>query len=404
MDSDLRLADLASFYERELLENIVPFWVRHAPDREAGGYFTCLARDGSVYDDNKLCLWSQGRIAWTLAHLYLECEQRPEWIEISRMGIAFLDRHGYRPDGRLYYATTRDGRPMAGPQDIFAELSAVLGMTELARATADRALYRRARDLFERCWAYVTDPDNPERNLGVPPGTLRLRRHSHAMITLNVIQQLRQYREEPADAGRVDACLRAMLEQHQKADRRLVLEVVRWDGSEPIPGWMGRWVNPGHMIEGGIFLIHEAHHRRDDALRRAGLDWIRWGFERGWDPVYGGLFSDVDAEGLPIPGAPAVTADTKLWWQHAEALYGLLLAHLESGDPWFWDAYRRTHAYSFSHFADPFYGEWYGLLDRTGRPINRTKGAERKNCFHIGRNFFWIVQALQKNRLPETDS
>lgn len=396
MQTQIELNDLAAFYRRELLENILPFWVKYAPDTEAGGYYTCLNRDGAVYDDSKPCMWAQGRIAWTLAHLYNELERRPEWLAAARAGIDFMLKHGFTPEGRMYYSLTRAGAPLEASADIYTELSAVLALTEYARATADEKLRRIARELFEVCWRFVAEADNRQRNGGWDPRTFKMRRHGHAMIVLNVLQQLRLFREEPADRPRVDECIKYMLQFHQKPDRRLVLEVVGWEDGAPAPGWMGRWANPGHMIEGGIFLIHEAWHRRDQTLKNAGLDWIRWGFELGWDKEYGGIFNDVDAAGLPMPGAEALVADSKLWWQHAEALYGLLLAYRESGDAWFLEAYRQTHAYSFEHFADPEYGEWYALLDRAGRPVNRAKGTSRKNCFHIGRNFYWAMRLMQK--------
>jgi N-acylglucosamine 2-epimerase len=172
-----------------------------------------------------------------------------------------------------------------------------------------------------------------------------------------------------------------------------------WQG-EDLPGSAGRRINPGHMIEGGIFLIHEAKHRAAAPLRELGLNLVRWGFDLGWDPEFGGLFNDVDSEGRTIVGRDGVVADCKLWWQHAEALYGLLLGYAESGDPWFQAAYRQVHQYSFSRFADPAYGEWYAYLDRTGRPIHRAKGSDRKNCFHIGRNFFWCAQLAAARAYP----
>ena len=393
----IAISELASFYRRELLDNMVPFWLRHSLDRHSGGYHTCLDRDGSVYDFGKLCMWGQGRLAWMLAHLYNELDRRPEWLAASRLGIEFIARHGFDPELRMYYALTREGRPMEDHRCIFTELSTVLAFTEHARAAGDAALHLRARKLFDFCWDYAHEAGNRERNLGLDPRTVKIRRHAHPMIMLNVLQQLRLYRKESQDRRRVDDCLDLMLRIHQKSRRRLVLENVLWKDGSPAPGWMGRMVNPGHMIEGGIFLIHEGRYRRDAGLKKAGLNWIRWGFELGWDKVYGGIFNDVDAEGLPLPGAPALLADTKLWWQHAEALYGLLLAFVESADLWFWKAYCKTHAYSFSHFADRKYGEWYALLDRAGRPINRAKGTDRKNLFHIGRNFLWIIQLLEKS-------
>ena len=41
------LTELRSTYEQNLFESVIPFWLRHSLDREYGGYFTCLDRDGS---------------------------------------------------------------------------------------------------------------------------------------------------------------------------------------------------------------------------------------------------------------------------------------------------------------------------------------------------------------------
>ena len=43
--------DLSSYvnrYENELVDNVIPFWETHCVDREYGGYFTSLDRDGST--------------------------------------------------------------------------------------------------------------------------------------------------------------------------------------------------------------------------------------------------------------------------------------------------------------------------------------------------------------------
>ncbi len=382
----MKSTDLASFYEKQLEQQILPFWLRYAPDNECGGYVTCLDRDGSVIDPDKLCLWSQGRMAWAFAWLYNEWRPEPEWLEFAERGVDFLLAHGFSSSGRMYYATQRDGTPLLAGQDYHVEFSSILAFNEVARARGDSELRRKAREMFDHAWPIIQDPVgdwNPWQQPFNP-----CRQHGYSLIPLNVLQHLRAGGEEPEDNPRIDTCIDAMLHLHLKPERRLLLEWIGADASQ-LPGSRGRWVNPGHMIEGGIFIIHEAIHRRDAELKQHGLDLIRWGFDCGWDREFGGIFNDIDGDGKPIMGHTALLADSKLWWQHAEALYGLALAHRESGDPWYWEQYRRVHDYSFSHFADPEFGEWYGMLDRTGRPINRAKGMERKNAFHIVRNFFW---------------
>ena len=51
---------LANQYRNELLDNVLPFWLEHSQDLEFGGYFTCLDRQGGVFDTDKF-IWLQGR-------------------------------------------------------------------------------------------------------------------------------------------------------------------------------------------------------------------------------------------------------------------------------------------------------------------------------------------------------
>ena len=389
------LRTLKSFYRDQLLDNILPFWVEHVRDEECGGYHTCLDRDGSVYDHDKLCMWHAGRLIWTYSFLYNEFSPEPEWLELAKWGVDFVQQHGFAPDGSMYYALTRDGRPLQPAQDVYTELSTVLGFTEYARATSDRSLYEQARRLLMQVWQRLQTPGRAFQPFD--PATRPVRLHGHSMITLNVIQELRRFEQDPTYEPMIDECLDCILKLHMKPEQRAVLELVSWDGDR-IPGSRGRWINPGHMIEGGTFIIHEGQRRRDDALIRAGVDLIDWGFEWGWDREFGGIFNDVDAAGLPVPTAEALQYDSKLWWQHAEALYGTLLAYATTEDEKFLRAYRLVHDYSFGKFADPEHGEWYALLDRRGNCIGRAKGTARKSPFHIARNFYLCY------RLTETST
>ena len=41
-------AQLTALYRTTLLEDVIPFWLKHGLDREHGGIMTALDRDGSV--------------------------------------------------------------------------------------------------------------------------------------------------------------------------------------------------------------------------------------------------------------------------------------------------------------------------------------------------------------------
>ena len=80
---------LAGEYKSELLDSVLPFWLEHSQDKQYGGYFTCLERDGSVYDTDKF-IWLQGREVWLFSMLYNKVEKRPEWLECALQGAEFL--------------------------------------------------------------------------------------------------------------------------------------------------------------------------------------------------------------------------------------------------------------------------------------------------------------------------
>ncbi len=108
------IAGLAHIYRDALLNDVIPFWQRHSPDRECGGYFTCLDRAGAVFDTDKF-LWLQARQVWMFAHLYNTVEPRQDWLDMARLGAAFLTAHGRAENGSFYYALTREGRPLSQP-------------------------------------------------------------------------------------------------------------------------------------------------------------------------------------------------------------------------------------------------------------------------------------------------
>ena len=70
---------LANQYRDELLDNVLPFWLEHSQDLEFGGYFSCLDREGKVFDTDKF-IWLQGREVWMFSMLYNKVEKRQEWL------------------------------------------------------------------------------------------------------------------------------------------------------------------------------------------------------------------------------------------------------------------------------------------------------------------------------------
>ena len=73
-----QLHTLHETYRTRLLDDCIPFWIKHGVDSKCGGLMTCLDRQGHVIDTDK-GVWLQGRFAWMLGHLHNTLEKKNEW-------------------------------------------------------------------------------------------------------------------------------------------------------------------------------------------------------------------------------------------------------------------------------------------------------------------------------------
>ena len=83
-------------------------------------------------------------------------------------------------------------------------------------------------------------------------------------------------------------------------------------------------------------------------------------------------------------------------WPHTEALYATLLAHRLTGDGRYLAWFETIHDWTWRHFPDPAYGEWYGYLHRDGTLALDCKGGAFKGCFHVPRALWLCGTALEE--------
>ncbi len=121
------LAPYATRFRADLLDSVIPFWLRHSLDREHGGYFTGLDRDGTVYDTRKY-VWLQGRAIWMFSRLYNQLEPRPEFLDAAKLGVGFLRSYARDELGRFFFSLTREGRPYFFQRKPYGAVFAMLGL------------------------------------------------------------------------------------------------------------------------------------------------------------------------------------------------------------------------------------------------------------------------------------
>jgi len=379
-----RFAALAAQYRDALFEDVLPFWVRHSLDWEQGGYFTCLDRQGNVYDTDKF-IWLQARQVWTFAMLYNRWERRQAWLEVAHNGAEFLLQHGMDAEGNWYFALDRQGRPLVQPYNIFSDCFAAMAFSQYALATGEAQFQEVALRTYQNI---LRRKDNPKgRYAKAFPGTRPLRTLAMPMILANLSLEMEWMLPADLLEQAVEGCLQEVMGLLLDPQQGLLYENVAPDGSH-VDCFDGRLINPGHGIEAMWFIMdiaRRAARAGDQQLVHQAVDVVLSTLAFAWDEEYGGIFYFMDAQGRP---PLQLEWDQKLWWVHLETLVALAMGYALTGRQACWEWYQRVHEYAWPRFADPAYGEWFGYLNRRGEVLIPLKGGKWKGCFHVPRALY----------------
>ncbi len=385
-----RAGELKELYRKSLFDDIVPFWMNHSIDSEFGGYYSCLERDGHAYAGEKF-MWMTGRQIWMLSHLYNNHVREDAWLEAAKHGFDFMLRHALADNGKMYFRLGRQGEPRSKALSLYTESFAAIGFAELSKALPDTALWERATGMYDRIRARLGRPEDTAL-LGYPLNE-RFHLHSHDMMRMTLAWVF----NEISPDGRWEADLvfsvKSILENHWKPDIGLLLETVSPEGQTMLDLPEGRMVHPGHSIESAWMLMEIAIKNRDEDLLNTAVEITLASLEFGWDAEYGGLRYLRNLDGTP---PHPLEADLKLWWPHGETLYALLLAWAYTGRREIGNWYEKVHDYTFTHFPDSEYGEWFGYLNRDGSTVFTAKANGWKGFFHVPRILFRGYQLLDK--------
>ena len=371
------LTQWAERYRADLTENIMPFWLKNGLDRENGGIYTCVDRDGSLIDTTK-SVWFQGRFAFVASFAYNTIEQNPEWLAAAKSTIDFIEAHCFDTDGRMYFEVTADGRPLRKRRYVFSESFAAIAMAEYAKASGDMTYAEKALKLFKDIRRFIATPGYLEPKY---LDTLQAKGHSIVMILINTASRIREVIKDPVLDQQIDESLES-LKDFVKPEFKALLEMVGPNG-EFIDTINGRVINPGHCIETAWFMLEEAKHRGwDKEITQRALEILDWSWKWGWDEQYGGIINFRDCRSLPPQD---YSQDMKFWWPQTEAIIATLYAYEATGDEKYIEMHRKISEWTYAHFPDSEYGEWYGYLHRDGTVAQPAKGNIFKGPFHIPR-------------------
>ena len=380
---------LAQQYKSELLDRVMPFWMEKSIDKEFGGYFTCLERDGEVFDTDKF-IWLQGREVWMLSTLYNKVEKRQEWLDAAIQGAEFLKKYGHDGNLNWYFALDREGNPLVEPYNIFSYTFAVIAFGQLSIATGNQEYAEIAKKTFDIVLSKV---DNPKgRWSKAAPGARALKSFALPMILCNVALEIESLLDKDFLDKTIETCVHEVMDVFYRPELGLIVEHLGTN-NEMVDCMDGRLLNPGHAIEAMWFIMDLGKRLGDQALIEKAVKIALAEVEYGWDEKYGGIFYFMDRLSRPMQ---QLEWDQKLWWVHIETLITMIKGYELTGSEECLAWFERIHDYVWSHFMDPEHPEWFGYLNRQGEVLLTLKGGKWKGCFHVPRGLMQVYQSLER--------
>ncbi|MFM8913429.1 MAG: AGE family epimerase/isomerase, partial [Flammeovirgaceae bacterium] len=185
-----------------------------------------------------------------------------------------------------------------------------------------------------------------------------------------------------------------VMEVYYKKDENRIYENVALDGSLS-DSFEGRLLNPGHGIEAMWFIMDLGVRLKNQKLIEKAAEISYSILDYSWDTEHEGIFYFLDSKGLP---PQQLEWDQKLWWVHVETLVCMAKAFALTGDERARHWFEKVHVYTWNHFKDLEYFEWFGYLNRKGDVLLPLKGGKWKGCFHVPRGLYQVYSTLEKTQ------
>ncbi len=392
------LADYRQRIEADLRQNILPFWIEHAVDRERGTFHAALANDLTVDDSGSRGALLSSRILWTYAAA-LQVYGEPDYRSMADFAYRDLgERFEDAENGGFYWSVDAAGRPERMRKQIYGQAFAIYALAEYHRATGlseplvkAQAVFglieRHAKDAehggyfeaFARDWSAISDMRLSEVDQNDPKSQNTLLHVMEAYTNLLRVWPDETVRTALTDL--VEVFLRRIWDAH--TGHLGLFFTAGWRVTSDRYSY-------GHDIEAAWLLGEAAGALGDPDLSGRVLAATL----RIADVT---LAEGVDTDGAIFnEGSPAgITNDTKEWWPQAEGMVGFLAAAQLSGDSRYVEAAMRLWDFIESRLIDREHGEWFRGVTREGRLIAGFEKVGFWKCpYHNGRAAIEAVARL----------
>ncbi|MBD2703757.1 AGE family epimerase/isomerase [Spirosoma sp. BT702] len=399
-----------------LIDELLPFWMNRAVDRENGGFITHFDKDGNDSGEDEKSLIAQTRSIYTYASAHRAGYGNGALAEMARHGVDYLiGRMWDEEHGGFYWMTNRKGEVIIDQKIVYGQSFAIYCLSEYTLATGDSRGIEYAQRVFDLLQKYAVDTcyggyfEMFHRNWTLKgPGAAggdrkTLDAHMHLMEAFTTLYECSQQELHRRKLLEVITLLteRIMHPIHGTgipqfwADWRVAPQIkfdVIWGWDRFTEDGAKREAEDntsyGHNVEFAWLLLHALHvlgiphSEYQEQLLKSFSHAVDFGID--WE--FGGVFVEGSHAGV-------VYDREKEFWQQAEVLIGLLDAYRIFGDEKYGNAYENVHRFVIDKMINHPIGEWWPLMTRQGVPIWTHMSHSWKINYHTVRS---VIQSIRR--------
>jgi len=380
-------------FERELTENILPFWMKNAVDQKNGGFYGGMTNDHVVLNAIPRTAVSCTRFLWTFSRAY-RMDHKDSYLDLAKQAYTYLTDKFWDPKyGGLFWSLDAAGTPVNTRKHHYAQAFGIYGLSEYYRTVHDEDSLAVAVQLFEllekhayepryggyiegcsRDWTELDDKRLGDTDLDCQKSMNTMLHIMEAYSNLAVAWGEERVREQLSRILTIFAEHIISAEGHF----RLFFD-DQWRS-------LSDHISYGHDIEGS-WLLYEAAEILGDA---AALELARM---QSLKLAQGVIASGVNGDGSIVQEASpeGIINQKKEWWSQAEAVVGFYNAYQLTGENRYRDAAGSAWNFIQHNLVDKKNSGWFkrllpdGTADPTSLKIGPWEGSyhESRLCFEM---------------------
>ncbi len=366
------LREYHSCFHNELHGNILPYWMKHAVEKNGHGFYGAVDLNGNpVLTANKTSVLN-ARILWTFSAAALAEDSRDYGAMADKAYKVITEDFEDKDHGGYYMELAHDNKVVNGIKHTYAQAFVLYSLCKYYEFRHSEEVMDKIRKFFLFLEDKAKDPHytgyresftrewhrNEKNRMADNNEPKSMNTHLHV---LEAWAELFRIRKDPLAELRLTELINLFLDRIIRKDGHFgIFFDEAFDEADSSRGTCSF----GHEIEGSWLLWEAAETLGNkDIIERMRPVVIKMvdNIERVAVDKDGGLFLESTRYGSHV-------RTNKHWWQQAETLVGFMNAYELTKDEKYWNTVKLSWNFINNHLIDHERGEWYTKLNRLGVP------------------------------------